>query len=200
MKKLKSLKRIVAIMLAIALALSTPGNTLFNKSRDVKATTGEWTATSLVSNGDFESCSSDIADWDITNWLANNGLWYMDGSTDSYANNTTTVVKTNNSSESASTLTMSQTISNVAAGTYKVSVRSTGSGGVVSGINVSISDGENTETKAFESVSSWGRWTTTETDAITLSETGSLTISIYGDVVAGYYGYIDDIVISKENS
>ena len=199
MKKLKSLRRIIAIMLAIAMALSTPGNSLFNKSRDVKAA-GDWTPTSLVSNGDFESCSSDIADWDITNWLANDGLWYMDGSTDSYANNTTTVVKTNNSSDSASTLTMSQTISNVAAGTYKVSVRSTGSAGVVSGINVSISDGENTETKAFESVSSWGTWTTTETDAITLSETGSLTISIYGDVVAGYYGYIDDIVISKENS
>ncbi|MBO6115508.1 MAG: glycosyl hydrolase 53 family protein [Lachnospiraceae bacterium] len=199
MKKLKGLRKIVAIMLAGAITLSTPGNNLFNNSRDVKAES-EWTATTLVSNGDFESCDDSIAGWEITGWLTNNGLWYLNNSEDSYANNNTTFIKTNNSSDEASTLTMSQTISDVAAGTYKVAIRSTGSSDVVSGISISISDGENIKAKSLESVSSWGTWITTETDAITLTESGSLTISIYGDVASGYYGYIDDVVIYKENS
>ena len=55
MKRKKSLRRIAAILLAFILAVIMPGNSLFNKNRVVKA--AEWTATTLVSNGDFSNNS-----------------------------------------------------------------------------------------------------------------------------------------------
>ena len=205
-RRLKSCvaKRITSILLAAAMAVSTPVGTLFNANSVAKAADDGWETTTLVENGDFESCSTSnsISGWTISPWLGNNGLWYVDNrnNSDPYSKNETIYLKTDNSGSDPSNFSMSQSISNVQSGTYKVSIRSTGSPDVSSGISISISDGTTTRSKNLGKATSWGTWVTTDTEELEITSTSTLTVTISGTVPSDYYGYIDDIVISKKTT
>ncbi|MBQ8923933.1 MAG: glycosyl hydrolase 53 family protein [Lachnospiraceae bacterium] len=186
---------VMAIILAVILAVITPGSTFLGGFGEVKAE-DTWEATSLVSNGDFESCDNGLTGWNVDTWLASGGLWFL---TKSGENNDTVFVKTDNDSDDTSTMKMHQDITNVEAGTYKVAIRSTGNADALSGINISISDGTNTKSVALSKTTAWGTWVTSETEELELADKGTLTVSIYGDVPGKYYGYIDDVIIYKKS-
>ena len=157
----------------------------------------QWKTTELVANGDFESCTdSEISSWSVSSWLASNGLWHADLSSDKYSNNASTALKTNNDSDDISSMGISQKISVEKAGMYKVSVRSMGTANVKSGISLTISDGTNTKSVELNETDEWGKWVTSETEGISVSDGSSLTVSLNGSVPSKYYGYIDDVIIS----
>ncbi|MBQ8085428.1 MAG: glycosyl hydrolase 53 family protein [Lachnospiraceae bacterium] len=157
----------------------------------------QWKTTELVANGDFESCTdSEISSWSVSSWLASNGLWHADLSSDEYSNNASTALKTNNDSDDISSMGISQKISVEKAGMYKVSVRSMGTANVKSGISLTISDGTNTKSVELNETDEWGKWVTSETEGISVSDESMLTVSLNGSVPSKYYGYIDDVIIS----
>lgn len=102
-------------------------------------------------------------------------------------NNTTTVW--NFWSASAQNVTISRTITGIAAGRYKASFET--AGGSASG-TISISDGTNTES-AEMTLTAYNVYTTAATEYLTIGDNASVTITISADLQAGGYFKMDNI-------
>ncbi len=170
-------------MTAVGTALDGGGNTPGDNPSDV--TTG------VLVNGDFET--GDLTGWTVSMPEANGSTITYAVTTDEFAaNNTTNGLKVNNSSSAATAFSLSQTITGVAAGKYKVTLNQSGAA-MKSGLSVSVAD-VNLELKA---TADWDSWETVETGSFTLTEAGDVTITVAGDLAAGYWGWLDDITLYK---
>lgn len=151
----------------------------------------EWKATSYLANGDFEN--GDTAGWVVT-------MPNPDGAdagymikTDAWAsNNTTQIFNVWNNNSTTEVFSMSQTIENVPAGTYKLSLVQEGAA-MASGLTAGI----NGVSTTLSATTGWDAWTTVETGALTLTEAGTITVSIAGEVAAGYWGDFDNLVLME---
>ncbi len=160
-----------------------------------------WKETSLVVNGDFEtndtSSGTDnyLTGWTITAANGEEGTYGYTSKVDTYAsNNKTTILNIwNNSTASTADISVSQTIEDVAAGTYKLALDQEGAA-AASGLSVSVADVSLT----LPATTGWDVWTTVETESFTLTEAADLTITISGAVAAAYWGDLDNIVLMKD--
>lgn len=120
---------------------------------------------------DMEDGDADIAIWEQT-WSDSSASKTINTVTSDDSSNGSTVL--NLWSKAAQTLTLTHTVSDVKAGTYKACV-DTG-GGSVSG-TLAIAAGSNT-VSADLSVGAWNSYTTTTTDFLALEETSDVTITL----------------------
>jgi len=139
-----------------------------------------------VANGNFET-------GDATGWTINFSSWDNAGYTvrsDQWAaNNTTKMFNFWNNGSSAINISISQTISGLADGTYKASFSMEGE----SGINLALSAGN----KSVQGTASgWDKWAAFETADFQVSG-GSLTIEISGTISSSQWGDIDNIKLYK---
>ncbi len=170
-------------MTAVGTALDAGGNNPGDEPGD--------TTTGVLVNGDFET--GDLTGWTVSMPEANGTTITYGVLIDEWASiNTTNGLKVNNSSSAATVFSLSQTITGVAAGKYKVTLNQSGAA-MKSGLSVSVAD-VNLELKA---TADWDSWETVETGSFTLTEAGDVTITISGDLAAGYWGWLDDITLYK---
>ncbi len=193
MKKREMKKRIAGIFLAAIMVIGQLSgmDNLLVKAEET------WTATSLISNGNFETADSSAgwdnyaSEWSITMSDWTNGAYQT--KTDSYAtNNTTTIFNYSNKGSEAINLSMSRSVASVPAGTYRLAYDYEGATGT-SGLTVSIAD----VSMAVPETTGWNVWSTATTDSFTLTDTTDLTISISGDLPAGYWGDFDNFVLQQ---
>lgn len=187
MKK-KWKKRVASVVLAVAMIVTQIG--IWNAGgTQVNAATGSWVATDLVKNGDFETALS--TEWTIEMPTA-------DADTNGYkvkaegTNNTTNFFNFW-SNGSARSFSMTQEISDVAAGTYRLTFDQEGAADATSGLTISVNGISLTQS----ATTGWDNWAKVTTDEFTLSETGTITITISGNINAGYWGDFDNFVIQK---
>ena len=200
----KGLKtKIVSFVLAIALLISqcsvllsgiTPvlaeetTNNVFSESPEAEKKY-EWVATSLISNGDFET--ADETGWTVSKgdnieWTIKNDEWAT--------NNKTYMLKVSNDTNAAEAFSLSQSVT-IPAGTYKLSWKQDGAG-MASGLSVSISTKESEVTSAtLAATTAWDQWVSYESAVFTLDATAAVEVAFSGEVNAGYWGDLDDIII-----
>ena len=142
-----------------------------------------WKATKLVANGDFET--GDLSGWTVGETTSAD----VNVKVDSYASNNTTNIL-NYFAGTGSSVDMTQTISSVPEGTYKLSYDLEGEN-AASGLTISVADVE----QSLADTTGWDNWTTYETDSFTLSESSEITITLSGTLTSGYWGDIDNITL-----
>lgn len=146
----------------------------------------EWTATNLVVNGDFEL--GDTSGWTIAMDTADaNGYTVK---TDAWAANNTTYMFNVWTNSTAIDFSMSQTIADVPAGTYRLGFRQDGEN-MASGLSAAVMD----INKVLDTTAGWDSWSEVMLDAFTLKEASEVTITFFGTLAAGYWGDLDDIVL-----
>ncbi len=152
----------------------------------------DWSATDYISNGDFES--GDITGWNVEMPGADGDSAGTLIKTDQWSSNATTFLNYWNNNSGEEELSISQSISSLAAGTYKVAMKLDGAE-ADTGLLVSVSDSEGKELMASQigATKGWSEWFTFESDEFKLEEDGDVTIRISGNVPASYWGDIDDI-------
>ena len=151
----------------------------------------EWKATSYLTNGDFET--GDTTGWTITMPNPDGADVGYTIKTDEWAsNNTTTMFNIWNNNSAAEAFSMTQTVENVPAGTYKLSFSQEGAA-MTSGLMAYIDD----NAIALTATTGWDAWETVETGEITLTEAGNITVTLSGDVAAGYWGDVDNFVLME---
>ena len=153
----------------------------------------EWKETTLVANGDFET--GDTSYWDAEMADADGDSVGTLVKTDQWATGNTTYFFNywNNSSESKALL-LSQTLSSVEAGTYKLSINLEGAD-AESGLTLSAADGSGKELASISlgATKGWNEWYTLKSDEFELSEDSDVVVTIAGDVPASYWGDLDDV-------
>lgn len=187
MKKMK-FKRAISLFLTMILTVSQ----FMNVGVEVKAdeqTEGTWTATEYITNGDFET--GDTTGWSVEFASWENGTSYV-VKTDSGATNNTTAFLNYYNAVEGNTFTITQTISAVSAGTYRLSFDQDGADGA-SGLSVSVADVSMT----LPATTGWNIWADITTDAFTIEEAGDVTITISGTVPAEYWGDFDNFVLEQ---
>lgn len=204
MKRKKSLRRIAAILLAFILAVIMPGNSLFNKNRVVKA--AEWTATTLVSNGDFSN-NSWTEDTSNTMEKEGTGLGYSfttDG--DTHGNFLYVYGNANTAS-----LKIYQNFGSVNEGKYRINFDYFAPNWELSGLYIKII---NTDTNSeimskavpkgtYSGEDAWLQWESEKASfEFTLDSTSNIKLEISGTTITWVKVGIDNIVIEKysENS
>ena len=186
----KMTRRFLGLMLAMVMVMSQFANAGVVLA-DEQSTEGTWNATQYFTNGDFETgddtgWSFNMASWD--NWSS---CWPK--VVGDATNNVTNILNVYNGAEDGNTVTISQTISSVPAGTYRVSFEQDGMAATVSGFSVSVVD----VTKALPATQGWDVWETITTDAFTLAEASDVTVTISGDLPAGYWCDFDNFVLEQ---
>jgi len=150
---------------------------------------GSWVATQYFTNGDFET-------GDATGWSINFASWDNAScwpKVDSSAkNNTTNILNIWNGTVDGNALTISQTISAVPAGTYRVSFQQEGAV-MTSGLSVSVGG----VTSTLPATTGWDVWSTVTTDAFVLADVSDVIVTISGNVTAGYWGDLDNFVLEE---
>lgn len=152
-------------------------------------------ATDLIQNGDFES--GDTTGWTITMQDADSSNVGYKVTTDSgMTNNTTNYFNYWNNNSKAVDFSMSQTITAVPAGTYKVVFRQDGAENAASGLSIKVAGTE----KNLDATVKWNVWNSQESEAFVLDAESDVTVEISGTVAAGYWGDIDDIVLYRDGA
>ena len=154
-----------------------------------------WKATYLVANGDFESETS-AEGWTISTG-SDSTTWNV--KSDQYAtNNTTKFLNFWNGDSSDVTISVSQTLSQVPAGTYYLALDLEGKE-ATSELKVSVDSGEKNYTeKTLEQTTGWNNWNTTKTGMFTLNEAADLTITVSGSIASDYWMDLDNIILYQE--
>lgn len=189
-------KRVAGIVLVVAMIVTQIG--IWNASgTQVNAATGSWVDTTLVTNGDFET--NDTTGWEFEMPSKDDDDNGYAVKTDSWAsNNKSNFINIWSKTQNVS-FSMTQKISDVAAGTYRLAFDQEGSGDpkkdkvTTSGLKISVNDIQLTQS----ATTGWDNWVTVTTDKFILSETGTITITISGNINAGYWGDFDNFVIQK---
>lgn len=174
----------------VSLCAVAKTNSESESSDDSSAT---WNSTSYVTNGDFED---GLDGWSVEMEYSDGDNYGYQYKTDSWAsNNTTQIFNYWNNSSDDDALSLSQTITDVEAGTYKVSADIEGADSS-SGLSLLVKeDDETLVSYVFDDTSGWDVWSTVYSDSFTLDDTSSITIEISGDVPGSYWGDIDNIVL-----
>ncbi len=149
-----------------------------------------WVETSYITNGTFET--GDLTGWD-TQMSGDSSTGYgIEVSKDEYSsvNQTYAINYYNDSTTQTAPLTITQTISGLPAGTYKLSYETEGAV-ADSGLTLSVSG----KTSNITATTGWDNWQKNESDVFTLAETGNVTVTISGSVAEGYWGKFDNIVL-----
>lgn len=194
--KRRSFRKVLSHLIAAALVVGSLSPVQIIRAQE----TVTWTDTNLIANGDFETADSS-AGWDnyYHGWNLNWGSW--NGTYTKYeveenqwdTANTTKRVHFYNDAGTENWLTMTTTIDDVPAGTYRLvfdHAASQADGALmvsVSGVSKSLTS------------TGWGAWATVEMEAFTLSQNGNVTITISGDAPAGYDGYFDNFALQRKN-
>ena len=187
MKKMK-FKRAISLFLTMILTVSQ----FMNVGVEVKAdeqTEGTWIATEYITNGDFET--GDTSEWSIDFTSCDNGTSYIVKTDEWESNNKTSFLNYYNVTD-GNVLTISQTISEVPAGIYRLSFEQEGKE-LSSGLSVSVADVSMT----LPATTGWDVWADITTDAFTIEEAGDVTITISGTVPAEYWGDFDNFVLEQ---
>ena len=185
-------KRVAASALAATLVLT--GANVSGIDVEAKAES-VWENTSYVVNSDFES--GDTTGWTITMPDADSSNVGYKVTTDSgMTNNTTNYFNYWNNNSEAVDFSMSQTITAVPAGTYKVVFRQDGAENAASGLSIKVAGTE----KNLDATVNWNVWNSQESEAFVLDAESDVTVEISGTVVAGYWGDIDDIVLYRDGA
>lgn len=152
----------------------------------------DWSVTSLVSNGDFES--GDLTGWTVEMPGADGDSVGTVIKTDQWSSNATTFFNYWNNNSQEEELCVSQSISSVAAGTYKIVMKLDGAE-ADTGLCVSAFDSAGKELTAsvLGATRGWSEWFSFESGEFKLEEDSDITIKISGNVPASYWGNIDDI-------
>ncbi len=189
MKK-RMAKRAISVILAMILTVSQfAGTGMTAVLAEEQTNEGTWSATEYVTNGDFSSWNAE--EWTISfasseNWSA---ATVKQGTG---SNNSTAILNINNGCSTENAFSMTRTLSNVAAGTYRLSFEQEGAA-MSSGLSVSIAN----TSLVLPATTGWDAWSTVTTDAFILTEASDVTITISGDVPAGYWGDFDNIVLEQ---
>ena len=160
-----------------------------------EVTTGEteWTATSLVSNGDFES--GDASSWDVEMADADGDSVGTLVKADQYATgNATNFFNYRNNASESKALLLSQTLTSVPAGTYKLSIFLEGAE-AETGLTLKAEDSQGQElaTVALGATKGWNNWYSLESDEFEIAEDGDVKLTIAGDVPGSYWGDLDNV-------
>lgn len=183
MRRKRIVKQISCAVLAGALVA---GQIFGSGSSLITAEAAEsWVDTLSTTNGDFEL-------GDYTGWTISGGdaLTYT-VKTDQWAKNNTTQFL-NYYAEKEADITISQTVSDVSAGTYKIGYDLEGETGAT-GLTLAAA----TVSQPLADTTGWDNWVSYETDTFTLDETTDVTITISGTLTAGYWGDIDNIKLYR---
>ena len=156
---------------------------------EVNSADYEWALTDLVSNGDFET--ADTTGWDIS---CGENVTYTVKTDEWAANNTTNILNVYNGGTDAEEISISQTVSNLPAGTYKVALSQDGDT-QDSGLSLKV----NTIEKALGETAGWDSWSDTDI-AFSTTEDMDVVITIEGSLPAGYWGDIDNVTLYKVGS
>ena len=187
MKKMK-FKRAISLFLTMILTVSQFMNVGVEGKAD-EQTEGTWIATEYITNGDFET--GDTSGWSIDFTSCDNGTSYI-VKTDEWASNNKTSFLNYYNVTDGNVLTISQTISEVPAGIYRLSFEQEGKE-LSSGLSVSVADVSMT----LPATTGWDVWADITTDAFTIEEAGDVTITISGTVPAEYWGDFDNFVLEQ---
>ena len=147
-----------------------------------------------LTNGDFET--QDTTGWTVSAEIADDVDAGYTVRTDEWASNNTTYEFNywNNGSDTMA-LSLAQKVTDLSAGTYKVSLKAEGAA-ADSGMELLVSTDGFAQTVSIGETSGWDVWSSFESDEFEVSEGGSITITIKGDVPASYWGDLDDITLT----
>lgn len=195
----KTCGRLLSVALSCTLGLSSISLSAFATTDDSSSNT--WQSTSLIANGDFES---GLDSWTVEMDQADGDTYGYQIKTDSWAsNNTSQIFNFWNNGDEGDYLSLSQSISLVPAGTYKLQADIEGADSD-SGLSIAVvSDGQTLISNVFDDTTGWDSWTTFTGDEFTLEEDLDIEIVISGSVPSGYWGDIDNVELlqlsEKEN-
>ncbi len=143
-------------------------------------------------NGNFES---DITGWTLN--LATDSEVTYKVAVDEYAdNNKTNVFHLSNDKITSVPFTLSQTMSDLPAGVYKVTADVAGKE-VTSGISLGVNNNGVVESTVPITTTGWDSWSTIETAEFEVTENGSVTINFTGNIDSKYWGDIDNVTLYK---
>lgn len=149
-----------------------------------------------INNGDFET--KDETGWTISatdNGAGNANYGYKIKSDEWANNNKTYYLNYWNSGATDIDFSMSQVVTNLEAGEYKVTFDAEGEADQTADLKLFLND---TATDVTEiSTTGWDNWTTYDSGSYTLSADGSLTIKIEGTVNPKEWGDLDNIKLYK---
>lgn len=178
---------ILAAVLAFGQMVLADGKREAVSGEEAKTT---WEDTGLIVNGDFEAQGD--AGWTINMPSADGNTYGWEVKYDAWAVNNTSYFLNFWTNAAAADFSMSQTISAVPAGTYKLGFHQAG-GDAVSGLTASVSN----ISKVLETTEGWDNWNYVELDEFTLDSVTDLLIAFSGTLSAGYWGNLDDIVLYR---
>lgn len=180
---------IVVIMLLVNTLLANSGGALIGNAENSLPAEIE------VPNGDFEADSLD-------NWDLSFGTEAEDGadisaivSTDQWASNNTskTLQLWNGAVSAGSVFELSQTISGLSAGKYKLTADIEGKDEDC-GLKLSARNpGDSVLAEKSLATTGWDQWQTFETGEFSVTSEGTLKISICGSIAYGYWGKLDNV-------
>lgn len=160
-----------------------------------------WEETGLITNGGFEIPNYDegwadySSEWTISISGDDASGYGYETKTDGYATNNTSRIFNyyNNSTVQAASFSMTRTLENVPAGTYKLRFEQEGAAGS-SGLSVSVGGIQMT----LPATAGWDEWATVETASFTLAQEEDVTISIEGEIAPGYWGDFDNFFLMRK--
>jgi arabinogalactan endo-1,4-beta-galactosidase len=158
-----------------------------------------WADTEYITNGNFEESDNAISDWNATIESNSSDYGIIAKTNEWSSNNKTTMLNYWCKGDTAS-ISMYQTISELPAGTYRISYDQEGEKETESfkrDISIEVTSGDDTVlTEAMDTYNTgWDSWATCTTDSFTIDETSEITITISGDITAGYWGDFDNIIL-----
>lgn len=150
-----------------------------------------------LENGDFEAID-DNGYGTTTPWTVNITDGTYEVKTDEWAADATNQFL-NLYANSESTVSVTQTITNMEAGTYTVSVDTAGESQSVA-LTLCVENTEGIlESKSFETLQGWDTWNKVSTAEFTLEVSQNITIEISGTLAASEYVKIDNVQIKSAN-
>lgn len=162
------------------------------EDEDAPQVSYQWKDTELLSNGAFEN--GDASGWTvIMDGADSTNAGYQVAANEWASNNKSIYFNFWNNNQAGETFAMTQTLTDVPAGTYKLSFDLEGLAGAASGLKVAINETEMT----LAATQGWDVWNSCETDTVTLEETGELKICISGEIASGYWGDFDNFVLMR---
>lgn len=153
---------------------------------EVNSSDFDWTKTSIVSNGDFESGSTE--GWDI---VTNEAVAYTVKVDEWASNNTSSILNIYNDADTEEAFSLSQVVAKLPAGTYKLSLDMDGEAKDC-GLSVDV----NGITKSIGATNGWDSWKTAEL-AFEIKKDTDVAIKIEGSIPSKYWGDFDNIALYK---